>query len=154
MGMARGLRVRQRIEGYRATRRWRRLTRDRERGPRYGLLQESRTRLAELQLPVDDPRLAYLRGALTEDHQPSSGVVPGHPELELQARAAVMSLDAAELSSRVLVAWTRWLVVATFALAAATGVLIWVTAFPPHHDPTVVRVPSPTVTIIQRPGGK
>lgn len=107
-------------------------------------LSESRQKLAEAQLPVDDPRLAYLRGALTQDNQPSWGVVDGHPDLELQARAAVMSLDAAEFSSRVLVAWTRWLVIATFALAAATGVLIWVTAFPPHDDPPVVQVTVPT----------
>jgi len=98
-------------------------------GP-WARLHESRTFLAESQLPVDDPRLAYLRGAWAEDGQPSWGPVEGRPDLELQARVAVMSLDAAELSSRALAMWTRWLVIATFALVAATGVLIWVTAFP------------------------
>jgi hypothetical protein len=125
--MARGLR--EKIQRYRNRRQYNRIKRNRE-GPGYDPLWESRVRLTDLQLPVDDPRLAYLRGALTEDNRPSIGVVRGHPELELQARAAVMALDAAELSSRVLVAWTRWLVLATFTLAVATGVLIWVTAFP------------------------
>jgi hypothetical protein len=84
--------------------------------------------LAEAQLPVDDPRLAYLRSAWAEDGRPSYGVIKERPDLELQARVAVMSLDAAEWNSRALATWTRWLVVATFALVVATGVLIWVTA--------------------------
>jgi hypothetical protein len=100
-------------------------------GP-WAQLHESRAFLAGAQLPVDDPRLAYLRGAWAEDGQPSFSGIEGHPDLELQARVAVMSLDAAELTSRALAMWTRWLVVATFALVAVTGVLIWVTAFPPN----------------------
>jgi hypothetical protein len=124
------------------------------RTPPYAQLMKSRSRLAEAQLPVDDPRLAYLRGALTDDFQPSTGVVREHPDLELQARAAVMSLDAAEFSSRALIAWTRWLVVATFMLAIATGALIWVTAFPPHRDPTIIKVPAPIVAIMQKSGAR